>query len=232
MASKKFSNKTCVYCSAPGSSSTKDHVFAESFFEGVAKPNELPQVPACIVFNNIKSELETYLAAVLLFGSRLNNSKKILSESALKRLRKNQKLRRELVAGSTAKWKLNPENGLILRAIEYIPFDNEKFTKWLTYVVQGLSFCYFQTILSDSDGIGINIVRAIDNRCPIYDEIFKRCPVIQGNLSEVFSFRGVTAEKIIVWELKILEGLTFDEKNKAPDRIFGVITKSQLQKNV
>ncbi|MES2676895.1 MAG: hypothetical protein V4612_01090 [Pseudomonadota bacterium] len=231
MASKKFLNKTCVYCRVPSSSSTRDHVFAESFFEGVVKPSKLPQAPACSICNTTKSNLETYLAAVLLFGSRLKNSKKILSESAIKRLRKNHKLHKELVVGSTTKWKLNPANGLILPAIEHIPFDNEKFTKWLIYIVQGLSFCYFKTILFDNDGIGINMLRAIDNRCLIYDEIFKRCPIVEENLSEVFCFRGVVAENIIVWELKILGGLTFDESNKAPDRIFGVVTKNQLQKS-
>lgn len=231
MASKKFLNKTCVYCRVPNSSSTRDHVLAESFFEGVVKPSKLPQAPACIPCNNIKSDLETYLAAVLLFGSRLKNSKQILAESALKRLKRNKKLHKELVAGATTKWKLNPENGLILPAIEDIPFDNEKFNRWLVYVVQGLSFCYFRTILSDQDGIGINMMRAIDSRCSLFDEIFKRGSIVQENLSEVFHFRGVMTENIIVWELKILGGLTFDEGNKSPDRIFGVVTKHQLQKS-
>ncbi len=229
MASKKFLNKTCVYCGIPSSSSTKDHVFAESFFEGVVKPSKLPQVPACVKCNNNKSDLENYLAATLPFASGLSNSVEILENSVPKRLQKNRKLHKELVMGTRPKWKFNPANGLIMPALEFIPFDNRKFAKWLLYVIKGVAFSHFNMIASDSNSIGVIILPAIDNHCLVYDEIFKRCVPVEENLSGVFSFRGVELESTIVMELKIFGGLTFDHGNKAPDRIFCTVVKNQSQ---
>lgn len=63
MGSKKYRDKTCVYCGKEKSSTTGDHVIAREFFPTDARQN-LPQVPSCVACNNDKSFIEHYLLAV------------------------------------------------------------------------------------------------------------------------------------------------------------------------
>src|SRR6185437_3332389 len=98
--SKRFRNKTCVYCARDGSSSTGDHIFAREFFP-VERRNGLPMVPACVECNNAKSALEHYLTAVLPFGSQHPDAKAMLVNDVPRRLAKNQKLHQTLIAGSS-----------------------------------------------------------------------------------------------------------------------------------
>lgn len=224
MPSKKFLNKTCVYCGGAKISSTRDHIFAESFFEGITKPAKIPQVPACKSCNHLKSNLEKYLTAVFPFGSMLSNSKEILINLVPKRLKKNQKLHKEILAGSVSKWKRNPRNGLFMPAVENIPFDNKSFEKWLIYIAQGLCFYHLEKIVP-SNNVKIVMLQAVHKMCSVYDEIFRRFPLIEDNLVGVFYYKGLEIENIIIWEIIILGGLMFDDRKEVPDRIFFVVNK-------
>lgn len=92
--SKKFKNKTCIYC-ANATSETADHVFAREFFL-LNQRDGLPKVPSCQQCNKEKSDLEHYLTALLPFGGRHENAKDNLKKMVPKRLKKNKKLHREL----------------------------------------------------------------------------------------------------------------------------------------
>jgi hypothetical protein len=95
MGSKKYKNKTCVYCAKEQASSTEDHIFAKEFFLENKRGN-LPQVPACDACNNKKFELEHYLTSVLPFGGQHSDSIDNLSSKVPKRLRKNKPLHDKL----------------------------------------------------------------------------------------------------------------------------------------
>ena len=75
-----------------------DHIFAREFFLLSARSN-LPQAPICSECNNEKSKLEHYLTAVLPFGGRHADASETLASMVRKRLEKNVKLHRNLMAG-------------------------------------------------------------------------------------------------------------------------------------
>ncbi|QUN41481.1 hypothetical protein KEH56_18815 (plasmid) [Burkholderia cenocepacia] len=68
MGSKRFRNKTCVYCGLEQGANTADHVIAREFFLLAGRDN-LPKVPACQECNTAKSRLEHYVLSVLLMGA-------------------------------------------------------------------------------------------------------------------------------------------------------------------
>ena len=99
MASKKFRDKTCVYCGRERMASTGDHVVAREFCPGTAREN-LPKVPACVACNNAKSKLEHYVLAVLPMGSLLPSAAAAIIEQVGPRLAKNEALRRQLASAN------------------------------------------------------------------------------------------------------------------------------------
>lgn len=143
MSSKKFQNRTCIYCTtAP--STTADHVIARQLVPAAHRGN-LPKVPACQSCNNAKSHLEHYLATVLPFASRLKSSKDELSQHVPKRLAKNAKLHRELEAGRSRVW-TQESSGIIVPAMT-VPFDGEKLDAYVGYLVRGLMWHHWQVTL-------------------------------------------------------------------------------------
>jgi hypothetical protein len=84
--SKKFKNKTCVYCCGEGTSTTGDHVFAREFFLKSRRAN-LPQVPACAGCNKEKSELEHYLEGEAKLGRRDSDLVAVLDAARKDQLR-------------------------------------------------------------------------------------------------------------------------------------------------
>lgn len=135
--SKKYRGKTCAYCGQP--STGPDHVIALEFFLWKHRGN-LPQVPACDACNGEKSALEHYLTALLPFGARHTFAQESL-EQVPKRLRKNQRLHRELGRGQGHVW-AKDDSSLVLHMMT-LPVDGPKLLDLLLLVgIHGLAKVY------------------------------------------------------------------------------------------
>ena len=130
MASKKFRDKTCVYCGRERMASTGDHVVAREFCPGTAREN-LPKVPACVACNNAKSKLEHYVLAVLPMGSLLPSAAAAIIEQVGPRLAKNEALRRQLASGQQMRWSRTPD-GRWQESVA-LPFDTTKLSGRVLY---------------------------------------------------------------------------------------------------
>ena len=137
MGSKKYKNKTCVYCAKEQAASTGDHIFAREFFLENKRDN-LPQVPACVACNNRKSELEHYLTSVLPFGGQHSDAINNLSSMVPKRLCKNKSLHDKLGSGMKKGW-FETQSGILVKSTS-IPIDFTKIEMLIDYIVRGLLF--------------------------------------------------------------------------------------------
>lgn len=119
--SKRYRNRTCVYC-RERLSITADHVFAREFFP-LMERGGLPKVPACAQCNRLKSVAEHYLTALLPFGGQHRSAAEDLVTMVPPRLDRNAKLRRTLAAGKRDIWMKTPA-GVILPSMS-LPLDHE-----------------------------------------------------------------------------------------------------------
>ncbi|MEW6358636.1 MAG: HNH endonuclease [Planctomycetota bacterium] len=149
--SKKYKDRTCVYC-ANCPSSTADHVVAREFFPPSLR-NGLPKVPACQVCQTKKSELEGYLTAVLPFGSNHEAAKELLTTKVARRLDRNLKLRRQLRDGQENVW-VQEKSGLVLPSMS-LPFDGEKFVDLCEYIVRGLVWHEWAVVVPHDYAVGV-----------------------------------------------------------------------------
>jgi hypothetical protein len=142
--SKKYKNKTCVYCGAK-TSTTGDHIIARQFIS-VEKRSHLPQVPTCEECNNAKSALENYLTTVLPFGSRAPGAIEMLSSMVPPRLENNFRLKQSIQVGAREVWVKSVESGIIQRSMT-IPFQGEQFLALLRMIIKGLVFYHWESIM-------------------------------------------------------------------------------------
>lgn len=213
LMSKKYKNKTCVYCTNVNSSQTGDHILAREFFLENQRDN-LPKVPACNDCNNEKSELEHYLTAILPFSGRHADSKENLVRMVPPRLEKNKKLHATLSANSGTIW--GRFNGLILPH-HAIPFDYEKMQKLLTFIVKGLSAHYFKIIIPKEYFVGTIIpnIRAEEPLSGMFGMTSeKRVKKSLGNGTiELEGAQSDTEIYTSIWKICIYGGLTLIDKN-------------------
>jgi hypothetical protein len=130
--SKKFKGKRCVYC-ADAPSTTKDHIFAQEFFLERHRI-KLPAAPACARCNAEKGKLEHYLTALLPFGACHPDAMENLATMVPKRLSKNARLHRRLVAGQGAAW---ARAGDLVVPTSTLPIDNERFERLFQFIAKG-----------------------------------------------------------------------------------------------
>ena len=143
--SKKFKGKTCVYCGTVGASDTRDHVLAREF---VLKRHraDLPVVPACSACNSVKSVLESELTVVLPFGAQHAAARENLETMVPKRLRANERLRREIEATVKPQWVPSPTGTYQMRSMVHI--DTERLLAWITMLTLGLIFHHWDDIVA------------------------------------------------------------------------------------
>ena len=142
--SKKYKNKTCVYCVTPNSSEDGDHVVSREFFI-LDKRANLPQVPACKACNNAKSRLEHYLTAVMPFAGRHADSGINLDLMVPKRLASNNKLHAALAQGADTFF--TSRNGEPWSTEMILPFDGEQLLALFEYISKGLAFLHWEIYL-------------------------------------------------------------------------------------
>lgn len=152
--SKRFKGKTCAYCSIAGASSTGDQVFAREFFAKYERAN-LPKVAACQACNGAKSALETYLTAVLPFGSRTKHATEMLNGMVPPRLTANPRLRRHLAGGMSTMWL--KESG-VYRPAMGLPFDGEKLAALFRYITRGLINHHWNIVIPAHHYVGAGLL--------------------------------------------------------------------------
>lgn len=153
MASKKYIDKTCVYCAARRST-TADHVLAREFFP-VAQRHNLPKVPACTGCNNAKAALEHYLTTLLPLGGRQPGAGAQLEDMVAPRLARNSSLRRSLDAGRERVWTREATG---IAPTSALPFDSEKFDEYLALVTRGLMWHHWSELVLQSTEVEAHLV--------------------------------------------------------------------------
>jgi len=201
--SKKYKNKTCVYCVTPNSSEEGDHVISRSFFL-LDKRSNLPQVPACKACNNAKSELEHYLSAVMPFAARHADSAINLDSMVPPRLAKNKKLHIALADG-TDKF-LTSRNGEPWSVDMTIPFDSKRLTLLFEYIAKGLAYYHWQIYLPPDHLVNAMFLTG-ETRAKFEGFIAHAKKRVQADLGDgVFIYEGIKAEEcseLTVWRMSL-----------------------------
>jgi hypothetical protein len=209
MSSKKYKNKTCVYCGNQNASSTSDHVFAKEFFL-IDKRDNLPQVPSCTECNNQKSKLEHELTAVLPFGGQHRDARENLSSMVPKRLNKNKPLYNKLKSGK-ARALFKTESGRLEESTS-IPADHDKLKTLIELIVRGL--CKYHMDVQLLPGYQIEVKFTDENGVKHFDGIMSRncfnnhIEVNLGNGTVKYKgVRGIEDPNVTVWLIKFYGGI-------------------------
>lgn len=143
MKRKDLKGKVCVYCN-DYLAKTWDHVIARKFFPVQMRGN-LPQAPACIQCNCLKSDLEQYAMTVFPFGSEHHAAQEMLTEEVRNRLDENHRLHRELREGMDKVRILN--SGEENKSTISLPIDEDKITTLFEMIIKGLIWHHFKVFL-------------------------------------------------------------------------------------
>jgi hypothetical protein len=206
--SKKFKGQRCAYCSA-SEAVTGDHIFAREFFLLSARAN-LPQAPICEQCNNEKSNLEHYLTTVLPFGGRHTHASENLALQVPKRLGKNTKLHRNLMAEQRIV-SVSGTGGTTAETIA-IPFDGEKLENLFSMITRGLVWYHWRVYLESSYRVQTHTITA--DGLEMYDQkLFRknaRNRVGEDLGSGTFAYEGAQAVDdpgVTVWKFRVYGGL-------------------------
>ncbi|MDD5296803.1 MAG: HNH endonuclease signature motif containing protein [Rhodocyclaceae bacterium] len=137
---KGYRGKLCVYC-LEAEAEDGDHVLSRQFVLPEHRHN-LPKVPACKRCNNEKSKLEHYLTTVMPFGGRHGDAGRILAEQVPGRLVRNERLCRELAAGTEQY--LVSENGGLWEPSMTVPLDGRALEGLFEYMTRGLAWHHWR----------------------------------------------------------------------------------------
>lgn len=143
-ASKRFRNKTCIYCQLRPSITQGDHVFAREFLAEDERPNPI-KVPACKECNTAKSALETELTTVLMFGAKHAQAVPNFLRLIERRLAKNARLSRQL--SPILVQALADHRAGKLTSPPTFPLDGDKLLEWVRYIAIALSWHHWQALL-------------------------------------------------------------------------------------
>jgi len=203
--SKKYKNKTCVYCVAANSSDAGDHVVAREFFLPERRA-DLPKVPACKACNNAKAKLEHYLTAVMPFGGQHADSSKNLSTMVLPRLEKNTKLFAALKQGvkrSVARL----GSGLWVPETT-VPIDSERLIQLFELIAKGLAHWHWGIYLPSNTCV-VKAAFLTSPGCKIFEKLMAQRAKdrVKENLGDgVFVYEGAQAAEcpeLTVWRMSL-----------------------------
>lgn len=222
VASKRFKNIDCVYCMEQ-KSVAGDHVFAREFFLPADRDN-LPQVPTCEECNNKKSTLEHYLTALLPFGGRHAQSSDNLSQLVPGRLKKNEKLLRELQSRQTTAAVVEDGNETEVTAL---PIREGTIEELFRYIVRGLAWHHWGTYIFPQSNVEVSALTP-DGATLFEQHLFSlrsnnRVLVNLGNGTVIYEgMQGVDAPQISVWRFRMYGGILLTEKGDVGSTEIGV----------
>ncbi len=230
--SKRYKGKTCVYCATSGASETGDHVLAREFVPVAHRP-QIPQVPACRACNQDKADLEHYLTAVLLFGGRHADAATNLQTDGPRRLAKNQKLHRELARGSSRLW-TKEASGLLVNSLT-VPIDGAKLEKLVGYIVRGLIWHHWRTVLGadcSADVLSLTAHGEAFFRRYLNMKARNRVSGDIGHGALVYEgAQGTDNVQVSIWEVSIIGGAKMSAADGNSTSRFGVMTGPQTIKD-
>jgi hypothetical protein len=217
MGSKKFKNKTCIYCGKENCSETGDHIFAREFFLSERRDN-LPQCPACSICNNDKSKLEHYLTSILPFGAQHADAANNLENMVPGRLAKNRKLHQSLAAGMHRVW--HQENGIIRPRLS-LPLDSTKVNELFHFIVKGVLWHHWRVILTSNHFARAGTLSKEGEK--VFWNLFNmnanaRTGVVdlgEGTI-QYEGIQGFDCPQLSVWKFVVYGGLKLDGDKRAP----------------
>jgi hypothetical protein len=220
--SKKFKNKTCVYCANANASQEPDHVFARGFFL-ISKRDNLPKVPACGRCNGEKSKLEHYLTAALPCGGWNPDSKVIMETKIASRLDKNRKLYNQFMQGIKQVW-IQEENNIILPG-GTLPIEFVKLQRLFCFIIKGLLWYHWKTILAPANDYLVDATILKHNGEAIqhlWTNMLTHLPhrsIKQNYGDDTFEYEGIQlidCPQISLWKFFIYGGLTLGSDSHVP----------------
>lgn len=207
--SKRYKGKTCVYCGNVGASDTRDHVLAREFVLERHRAN-LPVVPACRACNSAKSALESELTVVLPFGARHAAARENLSTMVPKRLRANERLRRQLEETLEPRWVPSPTGAYQMRSMVHI--DAEKINGGIAMLTLGLIYHHWNVVVAGQ--VVVEPMLASPNGRQYMDRLFtaragRRIAVtsIGGGALTYEAAMGADNPLVSAWRFAIYDGL-------------------------
>lgn len=224
--SKQFKGKVCVYCGKVAG--TGDHVFARAFFLEKHRAN-LPKVPACLVCNGRKAELETELSAIMPFGGRQADSLETLNTLVPPRLAANARLHRQIRNGKADLWTRQP-SGLVLRGMT-VPFPGEKLVELFEFIVRGVHAFDFKTVLDPETFVEVSPLTIPELRSAYRVMLtWNGSDRVHSQLGEgTFEYQGILGtdnRQISVWAFEMFGGMQIAdaETRKTQRLIIGAMT--------
>jgi hypothetical protein len=227
VASKRFKDKLCVYCSRRAAT-TGDHVFPREFFSHGEDRANLPQVPTCDACNNAKSKLEHYLTAVLPFGARHAGARDNLAQLVPGRLSKNLRLARDLNAGRGTTWHL--EEG-IYQPTMTMPLDGEQLTGFFAYVGRGLAWHHWQVRLDQAHTSSALCLSRLGDA--LFTRVFtmRAANRVHRDFGKgTIRYSGVQATdppQLTLWRLRVFGGIAVSGDPSVPGQVatdIGIVT--------
>jgi hypothetical protein len=175
MASKKYKNKSCAYCSRSDLPTEREHALAREFVLEGTRVEEWPCAPACRPCNAEKADLERYVTAVGQIAGRHQDALANLEKNGERRLAKNPSIARGLNLRRTTEWV--KEGNLWVRGAE-VDFDWEQLERLCRFIVKGLAWHHWRVVLGKDCFIDVHR------------------PLV-GSLREVFKrFRGMRGTRL------------------------------------
>lgn len=216
MGSKKYRNKTCVYCGQEASAETADHVVAREFFPRDARGN-LPKVPACRDCNNRKSQLEHYVLSVLPMGGVHAGSAAAIINQLGPRLEKNAALNRTLFVGQRDRLIRRPD-GRWWQGMS-VPFEAEKLAVLACYIALGLAWHHWRVqiapfALASSRSFSSTGTQFFQD---LWDRLDAGGGITHNWGNGVFEYRGMFARtnpKVTIWQMSFFGGVELADSQK------------------
>lgn len=152
--SKKYRDKTCVYCGRPGASAAGEHVFSRQFFPPDLR-HDLPKVPTCEDCNTQKSGYEDYVLSTVAMGTLAPAAIGHHLSKLPRRLASNHRLHSELLAASSPIW-LRAESGLVEPRIA-VPIDSDRYDPLFKMIARGLIWHHWSVLLAQDAEISVHL---------------------------------------------------------------------------
>lgn len=216
MSSKKYRNKTCVYCGRAAAAQTADHVVAREFFLLDGRAN-LPKVPACRDCNHHKSQLEHYVLAVLPMGGVHADSPVAIVDQVEPRLAKNAALKRALFVGQRDHLIRTPD-GRWWQGMS-LPFEAERLAALACYMALGLAWHHWGIQIAPAALANANSFSAQGTRA--FDQCWERfdagARVTHNWGNGVLEYRGLysrTNPKVTLWQMAFFGGVELVDSDK------------------
>lgn len=219
MGSKKYKDKTCVYC-RQRKAETADHVVCREFFP-INRRADLPKVAACSACNHEKSLIEHYMTAVAPFGARHGDAHDVIQMTP-KRLAANKALHDRLSQG--LRHVFHSKNGGPWEMDATLPIDGQAVEKLFEYIVKGLASHHWEV---DLEHCWVRASFISEAGRPHFDKFFNgeaRARVSANLGTGGFTYEAIQSkdsEGLTMWRMSLYGLVVSDDKEKC-SVVYGV----------